>query len=559
MKKKKFKIIYLLILSLLVSGAFLLAFLLVSNKPAPAFAYVLPDAYPDGMKLMRNDESIFIKPAYAEMTLLSEAENSDQNCLRKVEYINAYQNTDVVQSVFGYEIKEDIILKQPGHPEIFEFKIDAQGLEARSDSQGNLNFYSQEHKIKDSNEPNPLDLIFTIPAAFMIDANGEESLVTDVKMKFENNILTLTPDPAWLSAHKYPIILDPSVEISILNLYSQPLTGDDWEVNFTTEGMADLIITPNDQATVNDDEFVSLWCGEDLRTPEILSGDIIYFENWECAETGRIIHNTIKAGDHTLKFQFGEEIAYAYNHFSGDRRYAWGENIGWVNASSTHEMITVSEAGLTGYAWGENIGWIKFDYNGTAGATNTTATDWGVTNDQGALSGYAWGENIGWINFNTTHEQVVIDLDNGRFSGYAWGENIGWINFNHDLDSYTMEYTGAPYVTTLPPTGIGSKAITARGISERMGADITERGFKYGLTAADTWTKSETGTYSSGEYELVIDNLSPGTNYFIRAYAVNAEGTGYGEYIQFTTEAAQKGSPIIFKEGVILKEKMILK
>jgi hypothetical protein len=104
-------------------------------------------------------------------------------------------------------------------------------------------------------------------------------------------------------------------------------------------------------------------------------------------------------------------------------KYAYGENVGWLNFGTRDGDVTVSDPNLTGYIWGENIGWI-----------NLYPNYGGVINDgTGLLSGYAWAENAGWINFNpivpddTTHYGVTIDSE-GNFSGWAWGENIGWIH-----------------------------------------------------------------------------------------------------------------------------------
>jgi hypothetical protein len=86
-------------------------------------------------------------------------------------------------------------------------------------------------------------------------------------------------------------------------------------------------------------------------------------------------------------------------------KYAWGENIGWVNFNPTHGNVDVSDTKITGYAWSENYGWI-----------NLSPTNGGVFNDgNGNLSGYAWGENLGWIDFSN----VKIDPNTGEFSGYA--------------------------------------------------------------------------------------------------------------------------------------------
>ena len=98
---------------------------------------------------------------------------------------------------------------------------------------------------------------------------------------------------------------------------------------------------------------------------------------------------------------------------SDTERYAWGENIGWVDFGSEAGNVHITDTALSGYAYGENIGWINLD---------------GVTNDkEGHLAGYAWGENVGFIDFS----QVEID-NHGYFTGSAYGENIGFILFNKD-------------------------------------------------------------------------------------------------------------------------------
>lgn len=100
-------------------------------------------------------------------------------------------------------------------------------------------------------------------------------------------------------------------------------------------------------------------------------------------------------------------------------RYAWSENLGWIDFGSSQGNVQVTDSELTGYAWLENGGWLNLNPS-QGGVSNTV---------NGELSGYAWGENIGWVNFNPTNGGVTID-SNGYFSGYAWGENTGWIIFN---------------------------------------------------------------------------------------------------------------------------------
>ncbi len=121
-----------------------------------------------------------------------------------------------------------------------------------------------------------------------------------------------------------------------------------------------------------------------------------------------------------------------------DHKYAWGENIGWINFNpALGSGVTVTDTDIKGEAWGENTGWIVFD-----------PSYGGVFNDgYGNLSGCAWGENVGWISFScntidcdSVDYGVYIDPHTGMFSGKAWGENVGWISFEYaDADMHGVK------------------------------------------------------------------------------------------------------------------------
>lgn len=125
----------------------------------------------------------------------------------------------------------------------------------------------------------------------------------------------------------------------------------------------------------------------------------------------------------------------------GTNKYAWGENVGWLNFGTPEGAVDVGATELTGYVWGENIGWISLNCSNTA---SCGTVDYKVSRAAGVFSGYAWGENIGWISFSCANTDsctggatlpnvdygVTMDTVTGIFSGYAWGENIGWVVFN---------------------------------------------------------------------------------------------------------------------------------
>ena len=245
--------------------------------------------------------------------------------------------------------------------------------------------------------------------------------------------------------------------------------------------------------------------------------------------------------------------------------YSWAEKFGYIKwADGTNfSGALVSDSGLVNYLWSEKTGYISLSCSNTS---SCGTIDYGVSNDgDGNLTGYGWSEKLGWISFDDTsvnnYYQVLIDA-NGNFSGYGWSEKAGYINLDDAGDLYkvttTWRPTGPPTVTTGGFTVTATSSVTAIiGIGNTGGINPTIRGFKYGLTEADTWDVHETGDFSTGTTTLEITGLTKGTVYYVRAYATNTEGTGYGAYIPTITYV--ESSPVIMKEQIILKEQVILK
>lgn len=117
--------------------------------------------------------------------------------------------------------------------------------------------------------------------------------------------------------------------------------------------------------------------------------------------------------------------------------YAYGANIGWINARAdvTHGAV-LGMAYCEGFLWSANCGWICLG-NGPAGGVqyaNNSATDWGVNHDgMGNLTGYAYGANIGWIVFEQTYGKPHVDLATGLLGGSVYGANVGWISLSNSF------------------------------------------------------------------------------------------------------------------------------
>jgi hypothetical protein len=286
---------------------------LVFRPQTPGYAINIPASYDQELEIIRGNMTLGLVPmASAEVPAKFEH--------NQYIYSQPYPNTDVIQTETGNKIKEELIFSQSGHPLKLEYKIrNAAEYLIEKNSNGDLVFY--DRAAVESGQSKNLARVFTIPRPYLEDSHKTKSFGA-VDLSAENDTLIYTLDQTWLTSAAYPVTLDPTIEINILNVHSHPGEGDNWIVSFTTVGRADLKIIPVDSATIEDDEFVSLWCGDEQRTPEILEGDVIYYKNWECNDQiARVIHYTVKAGRHTLRFEFGDpndpdnlRIAYAYNN-----------------------------------------------------------------------------------------------------------------------------------------------------------------------------------------------------------------------------------------------------
>ena len=103
------------------------------------------------------------------------------------------------------------------------------------------------------------------------------------------------------------------------------------------------------------------------------------------------------------------------------------------------------------------------------------------------------------------------------------------------LARYYAGDPSVPTVTTGLVTDVTARGATVAGnVTSDGGASVTERGVCFGTTAAPT-NCTAAGTSGTGLFSVDLDSLSPGTKYYVRAYATNSAGTSYGVDANFTT------------------------
>jgi hypothetical protein len=142
-----------------------------------------------------------------------------------------------------------------------------------------------------------------------------------------------------------------------------------------------------------------------------------------------------------------------------------------------------------------------------------------------------------------------IDLGQGTIVGTGLLPNTTYFargiiqTFSGDLLSnpvFTFTTTttqGTPFISTSNFTSRTPTSITIGGeITNRGTSDVITRGICYSTapnpTIQNTIINSGTGI---GQFSVTIDNLSPATIYYIRAFATNKSGTSYGNEINVET------------------------
>jgi hypothetical protein len=188
--------------------------------------------------------------------------------------------------------------------------------------------------------------------------------------------------------------------------------------------------------------------------------------------------------------------------------------------------------------------------------TATTATSGGnITSDGGAnvtSRGVCWSTSP---NPTISGSRTLDGSFSGSFTSNITGL-LGGITYyvrayatNQAGTAYGNEVsftTSVPLVPTLSSTtaatSITNNSATSGGnVSANGGGSITARGVCWSTSTTPTISNSRTndavGT-GTGSFTSSLTGLSAGTTYYVRSYATNSAGTGYGPQITFSTFSA---------------------
>ena len=133
-----------------------------------------------------------------QQNFVLQARNTDSSII----YTDILGSTDIEYVVTPASVKENIILEDANAGNVFAFVLDTE-LSAHLKSDGSVELCDGD------------DVIFTLPAPYMYDADGERSdgVTYSLGTKNGKTTLTVTADKEWLKAdgRAYPVTVDPTV------------------------------------------------------------------------------------------------------------------------------------------------------------------------------------------------------------------------------------------------------------------------------------------------------------------------------------------------------------
>lgn len=183
--------------------------------------------------------------------------------------------------------------------------------------------------------------------------------------------------------------------------------------------------------------------------------------------------------------------------------------------------------------------------------TPTTAVSGGnVTKDGGAevtARGVCWSTNpnpfISYNNYTNDGEGLGSFTSNitNLTPGYTYYVRAYATNSEGTAYGEQKSFTASANVPTVNTNEVSSisftTAVSGGSISTSGGVDVIAKGICWSTsqdpTIADQHTDEGSGT---GSFISNLTDLVAGTTYYVRAYATNSEGTGYGNTVSFTTK-----------------------
>ncbi len=120
----------------------------------------------------------------------------------------------------------------------------------------------------------------------------------------------------------------------------------------------------------------------------------------------------------------------------------------------------------------------------------------------------------------------------------AYATNEAGTAYGNEVSFTTNPVIAATITTTVVTAITSSSAVSGGEITSDGGGEVTDRGICWATSTAPTIADDKaTSGSGTGVFAADITGLSPGTTYYVRAFATNSAGTSYGNEVSFTSTA----------------------
>ena len=144
-----------------------------------------------------------------------------------------------------------------------------------------------------------------------------------------------------------------------------------------------------------------------------------------------------------------------------------------------------------------------------------------------------------WTEVTSPAKTLNAWTDPGITGGKLYEYRIVALAGNNESNYASVQITPlltATLTTTIPSAITATSAILGGTITTDGGAPITERGVCWATTTGPTTSNSKLAIGSgTGSFSNTITGLTANTTYYVRAYAINNQGTAYGNELSFKT------------------------
>jgi len=273
----------------------------------------------------------------------------------------------------------------------------------------------------------------------------------------------------------------------------------------------------------------------------------------------------------TVSFEYGLTTAYGSTAWAAQTPVTGASNVavsaaltGLQSNTTYHYRIKTSNAVNISYSDDVSFTTVlsapQLTTTAISSITGTTASSGGNIYDGGAsvtARGVCWSTTSSptTADSKTTDAtgtgafvSAITGLANGtKYYVRAYATNSVGTSYGSEVN-FTTYFI--PTLTTAPALDIKGNTATAGGaITNVGGGSVTAQGLCWSTSATPTTANSVTTSFTA-----IMTGLSPNTTYYVRSYATNPAGTGYGSQISFNSGqligATFGGGLVFYNDGL---------